>query len=147
MQKFINYLLAAICIFGLILVRRYEDSLFYDPLLNYFQLSGTERSYPLIDEIDLNTSILFRYVLNSALTIAIVFFLFRQRKYVTFTILVLGIGFLILLPTFNYLLTDFTSTNEMILFYVRRFLIQPMFLLILVPCFYYQEILIKKETS
>ncbi len=147
MQKIINYTLAALCVIGLILVRRFEDVLFYDPFLNYFHLTGADRSYPTIDRIDLNVSLLFRYSLNAILTLCIVFFLFGKRKYVQFTALVLVIGFLVLLPIMNYLLVDFSKAHEMILFYVRRFIIQPMFLLVLVPCFFYQQIQQKKRPS
>ena len=57
------------------------------------------------------------------------------------------IGLIVLLPIYNYLISTQFSSGEMIFFYVRRFLIQPMFLLILVPCFYYQEIQYKKTVE
>ncbi len=57
------------------------------------------------------------------------------------------IGLIVLLPIYNYLISTHFSSGEMVFFYVRRFLIRPMFLLILVPCFYYPEIQHKKTSQ
>ena len=142
-NKFLRYAGVIVLIFGLILVRKFEDTLFYDPFLDYFHFVG-EKKFPEIDYLNLNLSIIFRYFINSILTVLIVLLLFWKKSYVKFSIFILCIGLLILLPIYDYLISTKFSSGEMVFFYIRRFLIQPMFLLILVPCFYYQEIQHKK---
>jgi exosortase F-associated protein len=47
--------------------------------------------------------------------------------------------FIILISLFFIVLFFFGETNKMTLFYIRRFLIQPIFLLLFLPAFYYQK--------
>lgn len=143
LNKYLRYAIAVLLVFGLILVRKFEDILFYDPFLEYFHFVGHSK-FPEIDLPQLNASLMVRYLINTLLTVLIIWFIFWKKSYVKFSIIIMIIGLIILLPIYNYLISTQFSSGEMIFFYVRRFLIQPMFLLILVPCFYYQEIQYKK---
>lgn len=141
MSKWIRYILAAVLIFGLILVRKYEDILFYDPFLAFFKGDFLNKEFPEYDLTQISIHIVFRYVLNSILTLGIIGLLFWSWKYVKFTALVL-LGFLlILLPLYLFMIESEFSIGENLGFYIRRFLIQPMVLLILIPAFYYQKFL------
>ncbi|QTV06293.1 exosortase F system-associated membrane protein [Faecalibacter bovis] len=144
-NKFLRYAIAVILIFGLIAVRFFETKLFYDPLLEYFK-NSKHSSLPQIDLMKLYTHVFFRFMINLFLTVLIIKMLFWKQSYVKFTIIVGIIGFVILLPIYAYMLKNNFNFGEMIFFYVRRFLIQPMFMIILIPCFYYQEIRNKKAT-
>lgn len=143
-NKYIRYAIAILLILGLILVRKFEDVIFYDPFTDYFRLLGRP-NFPDVDIAKFNASTMLRYAINTLLTVLIIWFIFWNRSYVKFSILVLIIALIILLPIYNYLISTQFSSGEMIFFYVRRFLIQPMFVLILIPCFYYQEIQYKKR--
>ena len=145
-NKYLRYLIAIALVFGLVMVRVFEQKLFYDPLLDYFKNSN--RSHlPAIDEIKLYSYVFFRFMINLLLTALIVKVLFWKQMYVKFTIILGILGFIILLPLYAYMLNHNLNFGEMIFFYIRRFLIQPMFLILLVPCFYYQEIRNKKATE
>lgn len=128
----------------MVAVRFLEHKLFYDPLIIYFKNSN-HSTLPTMDMARLYVNVFLRYMLNLLLTVLIVKVLFWNKSYVKFTIVVGIIGFIILLPLYAYQLNHNLIWNEMIFFYVRRFLIQPMFLIILIPCFYYQEIKNKKK--
>jgi len=143
-NKYIRYTIAFLLIIGLILVRKYEDSLFYDPFINYFRSLG-HFTFPEIDIAKFNASTMLRFAINTLLTVLIIWFIYWNRNYVRFSILVLIVSFIILLPLYNYLISTKFSSGELIFFYVRRFLIQPIFVLILIPCFYYQELQHKKR--
>jgi exosortase F-associated protein len=52
----------------------------------------------------------------------------------------------VLMISFIFILTFFGEENKMTLFYIRRFLIQPIFILLFIPAFYYQ-FEIKKRTA
>jgi exosortase F-associated protein len=45
----------------------------------------------------------------------------------------------ILMISFFFVLNFFGEQSKMILFYIRRFIIQPIFLLLFIPAFYYQK--------
>jgi len=47
--------------------------------------------------------------------------------------------FLILIGLFFSMLYFYEEHNNLILFYVRRFLIQPIFVILFIPAFYYQK--------
>lgn len=141
MSKWIRYIFTAVLIFGLILVRKYEDILFYDPFLAFFKGDFLNKEFPEYDLARISIHIIFRYLLNSILTLGIIGLLFWSWKYVKFTALVL-LGFLlILLPLYLFMIESEFSIGENLGFYIRRFLIQPMVLLILIPAFYYQKFL------
>lgn len=142
-NKYLRYTIAILLIFGLILVRKYEDILFYDPFLIYFQKEDYSK-FPSINFSQLNISIVCRYFINSVLTLLIIGILFWKKMYLKFSVIILLITLVILLPIYNYQITTKLSSGQLVFFYIRRFLIQPMFFLILIPCFYYQELQNKK---
>jgi exosortase F-associated protein len=47
--------------------------------------------------------------------------------------------FLILISSFFVIMYYYGEHNKFILFYIRRFLIQPIFVLLFVPAFFYQK--------
>ena len=142
----LKYSLLTFLLFALIAVRMYEAEIFYDPLLDYFKNSN-HTNLPSMNLTDLYINVFLRFMINLLLSVLIVKVLFNEKAYVKFTIIIGILGFVILLPLYAYMLNHNLNFGEMIFFYVRRFLIQPMFLIILIPCFYYQEIRNKKATQ
>ncbi len=144
-NKYIRILLAIVLIIGLIAVRFFEDRIFYDPLIHYFKYFKAR--FPQLNETKLYSHIFLRYMLNLLFTVLLIKVIFWKQQYVKFTIIIGVLGLAILLPLYAYQLHNHLIWGDMIFFYVRRFLIQPMFLIILVPCFYYQEIKNKKALN
>lgn len=144
-NKYIRILLAILLIVALVAVRYFEEKIFYDPLTRYFYYFKAK--FPSFNETKLYSHIFLRYMINLLLTVLIIKVIFWKQKYVKFTIVVGIIGLIILLPLYAYQLQKHLIWGDMIFFYVRRFLIQPMFLIILIPCFYYQEIINKKALN
>lgn len=131
--------LAMLFVILLALVRAYEDSLFYDPLLNYFKSDYYNLPLPEIDNLQLFIGLFFRYFLNTLFSLAIIQVLFKDIQAVKFASLLYFIFFVILVIAFFISLSFFGEENKMLLFYIRRFLIQPIFLLLFLPAFYYQK--------
>jgi exosortase F-associated protein len=131
--------LAMLFVVALVLIRAYEDSLFYDPFLDYFKGDYYNLPIPEIDNLQLFFGFFFRYFLNTALSLAIIYVLFKDIDAVKFASFLYFIFFIILLVAFFYILLNNGETNKMGLFYIRRFLIQPIFLLLFLPAFYYQK--------
>jgi exosortase F-associated protein len=123
----------------LVLIRAYEDGLFYDPFLDYFKGQYYNLPLPDIDNIQLFFGFFFRYFLNTALSLAIIYVLFKDVDAIKFASVLYFIFFVILLAAFFFILLSNGETHKMALFYIRRFLIQPLFLLLFLPAFYYQK--------
>lgn len=143
LQKLLNHkiriALAILFIVFLALIRAYEDSLFYDPFLNYFKADYYNLPLPETDAIRLFFGLFFRYFLNTLLSLALIYVFFKDIEAVKFASILYVVFFIILIVAFFLVLSFFGEANKMILFYIRRFLIQPIFLLLFIPAFYYQK--------
>ena len=123
----------------LMLVRAYEKQLFYDPFLVYFNGDYLKLPLPAFNSGLLFLGLLFRYFLNTVLSLAIIYVLFKDTEAVKFASMLYLVFFIILVVFFFIVLSFFGEENKMALFYIRRFLIQPIFLLLFLPAFYYQK--------
>lgn len=126
-------------VIGLALVRGYESELFYDPFTTYFENDYLNLPFPEFTLWKLLASITFRYCLNMIISLAILYVLFKNVEFIRFSIFLYGIFFLILIITFTVIVTIYDQDQNFILFYIRRFLIQPLFLLLFVPAFLFQQ--------
>ncbi|HEX8562460.1 MAG TPA: exosortase F system-associated protein [Flavobacterium sp.] len=124
-------------------IRAYETELFYDPFAQYFENEYLNNAFPAYDLWQLVGSLSFRYLLNMVVSLTILYVLFRDRGLVRFCGILYGVFFVILMSAFLILLHFFDSSQNFTLFYVRRFLIQPLFLLLFIPASYYQSRLTK----
>ena len=128
-----------ICVILSILIRWYEDSLFYDPLITFFKTDHTSQSIPDFDGLLLIGNIALRYIMNTLLSLAVLWFIFSEKGIIKISVLLYSFLFLFLISVFIYLLFYSDSESYLSLFYVRRFLIQPLFLLLFLPAFYFQK--------
>jgi exosortase F-associated protein len=122
----------------LILIRGYENYLFYDPFLDYYKTDFYNLPLPQLDALRLFFGLVFRYFLNTILSLGILFILFRDIQAIKFSSFLYLAFFIILVLSLYVALYFFDEPNKMVLFYIRRFLIQPILLLLFLPAFYYQ---------
>ena len=120
-------------------IRIFEESLFYDPYLDYFKTDFTNFPMPVVDKLSLFLSLVFRYSLNSIVSIAFIQIAFNDINFTKFTSVLYGILFVILIIVFYVVLAFFADESKMELFYIRRFLIQPLFLLLFIPGYLIQK--------
>lgn len=137
--KIFDFIFIAICVLALAFIRFFEEKLFYDPFLNYFKNDYLNLPFPDFNGIRLFLSLLFRYVLNTSLSIAVIYFLFKDVSIAKFTSVLYLLLFFILIGLFFGIILFFDEDSNFILFYVRRFIIQPLFLLLFIPAFYFQK--------
>lgn len=126
-------------IFLLILIRAFENTIFYDPFLNYFKSEYANLPFPEISVVKLFLSLGFRFYLNSVISLFLLYVIFNDGKMVKFSILLYMILGSILMISFFFVLNFFGEESKMTLFYIRRFIIQPIFILLFIPAFYYQK--------
>lgn len=136
-------IISILIIIGLGLVRSFEKSLFYDPFLDYFEADFKSLPYPQVDRFKLFSGLFFRYILNSILSLVLLYTLFRDIKIFKFASFIF-LFFLLLLFGMFFIVFEYFPDGSWLLFYVRRFIIQPIFVLIFIPAFYYQQQYFKK---
>lgn len=124
----------------LISIRGFEEFLFYDPLLMFFKKDYAINSLPDMDLWTLYINLILRFVLNSFFSLAILWLVFKNRDILKLSIILYSLFFMVLFSIFVFIiLTAETSFDNTILFYIRRFLIHPLLLLILLPAFVYHQ--------
>ena len=126
-------------IIALISIRFFESRLFYDPFNSYFKGDFQELPIPKLETVHFYTSLSFRYLLNLGITLIIIWNLFKEKNYLKATAWVSLIFFICLIGAFIVFSHLEYPWVKMILFYIRRFLIHPILLLVLVPAFYFLE--------
>jgi exosortase F-associated protein len=122
----------------LALVRGFENQLFYDPFLDYFKKDFNSLALPFYDVTQLFWGLIFRYAMNMVLSLAILYVIFKEIEMIQFSSILYGFFFLVLMIAFFMVLTYGAEYKET-LFYIRRFLIQPIFVILFIPAFYYQK--------
>lgn len=127
---------ALMLVFLLILVRVFEKSLFYDPLINFFK--SEKKIMPHYNAVKLYMGISFRYLLNMAISLGILYALFKDKAIIKICLYLYLLLFVLLMVAL-FLVMSANDINLLALFYIRRFLIQPLFLLLFLPAFYYQK--------
>jgi exosortase F-associated protein len=123
----------------LAMIRIFENSLFYDPLLSYFKSDYVNFSLPMFDKSKLFIGLFFRYWLNTIVSIAIIYTAFKDFGLAKFASVLYLIFFVILIAIFFFVISFYGEESKMTLFYIRRFLIQPLLLLLFIPGFYIQK--------
>lgn len=137
-QKFI---LIGILFLALVAVRFFETDLFYDPLIHFYEGNYLTQPPPKFQEWKLVLHTFFRFFLNTLLSLLILFTAFQRKQILRFSIVFFGAVGAILMILFIYFTLNMAPENYFTLFYIRRFLIQPIFIILLLPAFYYQKAL------
>jgi len=138
-NKYVKYILATILIVLLVLIRLFEFDWFNDGLILFFRHDYLTEKLPWVP---LNVVVLtdsIRYWLNAVISIMILNLFFRHKDLIKFLAIIYTVAYLVLIALFIYFLKHYEAGNYLGLFYVRRFLIQPLLLFILLPALWYQQ--------
>lgn len=121
----------------LVIVRFFEDVIFYDPLIEFFRSDYLLGIIPPMDMAKLMFNLTLRFWINSIISLAIIYISFRDLNILKFSTILYGVLYVTATAIFIFLVLNIEKEHYLALFYVRRFLIHPLFLLILLPAFYY----------
>lgn len=146
-MKILSWFLVLAGIAGLIAVRALEDKIFYDPFLNYFHESNKKALIPDFEWGELIISHIFRFLLNLIFSLVIVHFMFKNKKWTMQAATLIFLVFLITFPIYLYCIHTKFEIGYLFSFYVRRFVIQPLVVLLIIPMFYYRKQLEKKSLT
>ena len=140
MNRKVQILIIFLLFVLLVLLRGIFDGFVYDPLIHYFKQDYLNTQFPDIETFKYVVYLVLRYVVNSIVSLAIIYLFYKNVSYVKFALKFYALMFVILcfilILDLNY---NFFNTY-MVVFYTRRFLIHPVFLIVLLPAFYYQKI-------
>lgn len=134
-----KWILVAVAVFGLIGVRILEDTIFYDPFQAFFHLANKHAPFPEFNWVPLVLNYLFRFGLNLILSASIVYLIFQNKQWMLQAILLILIVFIITFPIYLYCIHTKFEVGYLFSFYMRRFVIQPLILLLIIPLFYYRK--------
>lgn len=143
MNKIVTFILVGILALCLILIRAYENVLFYDPYLSFFKNDYLYIDSPRREVAKLVFYTTLRYVLNSIISLGILYLIFKEKSVIKFSVLIYVVGFILLMIPFMYFVINPKQEDYYLFFNIRRFLIQPIGLILLLPAFYYYKLNLK----
>jgi len=144
MDKKVRILIIMALFFALVLVRAFQNQLFYDPFITYFKNGYLSESIPVFSGSKLLLHLIFRYSLNTIISLSIIYIAFLNKDFLVFSIKFYVLAFALLSITFFIILKGELADGYLFAFYIRRFLIHPLFVLLLLPAFYYKQLTVKE---
>ena len=138
-MKILNFILVFAGILGLISVRFLEDKIFYDPFLEFFKADYKVAQVPDFIWGKLMLSHFFRFALNLIFSAIVVHFMFLNKKWTIQAVFLMAVAFLFFFPIYIWCLYSKMEIGSRFTFSVRRFVIQPIILLLIIPIFYYRK--------
>ncbi|MGB1268169.1 MAG: exosortase F system-associated membrane protein [Flavobacteriaceae bacterium] len=139
-RNFLRLLIISFLFLALVMIRVFENKLFYDPFIIFYKSHNSLDVLTHLNYSKLIANTFFRYLLNTLISIAILYFSFKKKEIIKFSTVFYCIGFIILITAYTLIVTSLSKDTYQLFFYIRRFLIQPIFILLLLPAFYYQRI-------
>mgnify|MGYP000563138626 CR=1 FL=1 len=140
MNKGVKCILLFVLVLMLILSRFYEDSLFYDPYLTFFQNDYLYIDSPRRELAKLVGFTTLRFTMNTVISLVILFVFFKDKSIIKFSGIIYAIAFIALILVYLYFVINPNQEDYYLFFNVRRFLIQPIILILLLPAFYYHKL-------
>lgn len=80
-----------------------------------------------------------RFLLNDVLAILLIYALFREKKYVVFSVYVQLFGLIFFLIPYFLLKLQWPSYNGPLVSFLHRLILNPTLLMLLIPAFFYQR--------
>jgi exosortase F-associated protein len=137
MPRVVRYGLVAVLFLVLVAVRAFEDVLFYDPYLSFFRKDYLYIDSPRREVAKLVAFTSLRYLINTIASLGIIYLLLKDKGMLKLAILLYSGAFILLIIPFLYFVINPKQEDYYLFFNVRRFLIQPLFLILFLPAFYY----------
>src|SRR5690554_2969084 len=95
MNKILKLIWFSVLIGLLILIRVFEDKLFYDPYLLFFKNDYLYIDSPRREIFKLAAYTSLRYVMNSIISLAILFVLFKDKSIIKFSTLIFVVAYIL----------------------------------------------------
>jgi exosortase F-associated protein len=132
-------------VFGMVLcfllfaIYRHYEGFFYDPIVGFFSSSNSSLGNLSFDFSFYTLSLISRYLINTGLTILTIHLWFRSKKYTTYTLDALLVVGVLVIPMFLIQVYFDFPFGKMFAFYLRRIIVYPIVLLLLLAVFYFDS--------
>ncbi|MFH6768749.1 exosortase F system-associated protein [Gaetbulibacter aquiaggeris] len=140
MNNTAKYILLFVLFGMLVLIRVFENELFYDPYLTFFKNDYLYIDSPRREVFKLTAYTSLRYWLNTVISLGIIYVVFKDKSMVKFSTFIYIVSFVVLILIYLYFVVNPKQEHYYLFFNMRRFLIQPIILLVLLPAFYYYKL-------
>lgn len=140
MSKTFKYIILFILFGLLVLIRFFEDDLFYDPYLTFFENDYLYIDSPRREILKVMAFTTLRFVLNTTISLGILYVFFKDKSIIKFSIIIYVIAYFVLILLYLYFVVNPKQEDYYLFFNIRRFLIQPIILILLLPAFYYHKL-------
>ena len=139
MQRILFLLLGAAGLFLIYLFQDYLD--FYSVIFRWQAPSYLHytSAYQQVEVLPFVINKACRYVINDLCSIALIYGIFYERKYVRFAFYVMMFGLLILLPAYLALYFWQPPGFSSMLSHLHRLVMNPVLMMLLIPAFFYQR--------
>lgn len=144
-MKILSRFVVILGIFGLIAVRVFEDRLFMTLFLIIF-MKPIKPAFSGFCMGKLMAGHLFRFFWIFFFSCLIIHFWFNNKRWTIQGALLMVIVFAITFPIYLYCISDRFELGYLFSFYMRRFVIQPLILLLIIPLFYYRRYTFENNT-
>ena len=139
MNKSLKIGLIIVCFILLALVRMFQSELFNDPFIDFYKENYLQKQPPEIQQFSLYLNTAFRYFLNTIISLLAIYIAFPKKSVIKFSVFFYTVAFVLLMLMKIVVVNQLQPELYSLLFYIRRFLIQPIFVIVLLPAFYYQH--------
>ncbi|MAX70737.1 MAG: exosortase F system-associated protein [Flavobacteriaceae bacterium] len=140
MHKALRFISIGVLLLLLVFIRAFEDVLFYDPYLTFFENDYLHMDSPRREVVKLVLNTTLRFVLNSIISLGILYLVFRDKGILKFSVIIFSVAYILLIIPFLYFVINPKQEDYYLFFNIRRFLIQPILFILLLPAFYYHKI-------
>ncbi|MCB0474390.1 MAG: exosortase F system-associated protein [Flavobacteriaceae bacterium] len=144
MSKWLKIVILGLLVLLLLLIRAFGDNVLYDPFTSYFKNDYLYNTIPKYDTLFMFFNLFIRYLVNALVSLVMIYVAFGKKTYVRFSVRFYIIAFIVLSLVYYLLLRAGMHNGYLFTFYIRRFIIHPVFILILLPAFYYHYLLTKR---
>lgn len=124
---------------SLVAVRYFATKWLYDPFQSYFDHDYLLKPIPEYHGIKLFLNMFIRYSINTLISLGIVWMAFHDKELLRFSVKFYLLAFIFLTFIFFAVLNGELKDGYLFAFYIRRFIIHPVLLLILFPAFFYKK--------
>lgn len=132
-------LLIGFLVMLLAMVRMFEYQFLYDPFMYFFENAFRNHERLLFTQ-EMFFNVFLRFLINTVISLTILYVAFRDMGIIKFSGVIYALFFIILFPSFVYLMQNVQPDDYLAAFYVRRFLAHPVLILILLPAFFYNRL-------
>lgn len=140
MKNSAKWLLAIGVVLALVAIRGFSEAIFYDPLIVFFKTNYQTGGLPEVDFIGLLLNLSLRFWMNTLLSLLLLWILFQNKEIVQLSLILYAVAFVLLIVAFTFVAKNYEPGSYQALFYIRRFLIHPLLLLLLIPAFYFHRL-------